>query len=67
MDVLVNGTAQDVPEGLTVAQLLARLQVVPERVVVEVNLSILKRAQHEQALQPGDQVEIVQLIGGGAR
>ena len=66
MDVLVNGEKRDVPPDITVAQLLDTLKVIPERVVVEVNLTILKRAQHAQTiLKEGDQVEIVQFVGGG--
>ena len=66
MELFVNGKKQELPEGLTVTALLTQLKVVPERVVVEVNLDILKRAQFPQVtLQPGDQVEIVQMIGGG--
>ncbi|MBI4342112.1 MAG: sulfur carrier protein ThiS [Candidatus Omnitrophica bacterium] len=66
MTIQVNGQAREVPEGLTVSQLLETLQVAPERVVVELNLTILKRAQHPgTALQAGDQVELVQFVGGG--
>ena len=68
MDVTVNGERRALAEGTTVSQLLQQLQVAPERVVVEVNLTILKRAQHAMtALHPGDQVEIVQFVGGGSR
>lgn len=64
--VTVNGQARDVPSGMTVAQLLEHLKITPERVVVELNLTILKRAQHAAtALKTGDQVEIVQFVGGG--
>ncbi len=67
MDVTVNGKPRTLAGDMTVGQLLESLQVVPERVVVEVNLNILKRAQHPQTmLHEGDHVEIVQLIGGGA-
>lgn len=66
MDVTVNGETRQLAEGTTVAQLLESLGIAPERVVVEVNLTILKRAQHAAAaLQAGDQVEIVQFVGGG--
>ena len=68
MRIQVNGAPRELPEDLTVSRLLETLQVVPERVVVEVNLTILKRAQHaETSLREGDQVEIVQFVGGGAR
>ena len=66
MELTVNGDTRTLSEGMTVAQLLQQLAVTPERVAVEVNLTVLKRAQHPTTLlQEGDQVEIVQLIGGG--
>jgi len=68
MRILVNGESRTVSEGASVSQLLETLQVPPARVVVEVNLTILKRAQHPQTLlNEGDQVEIVQFVGGGSR
>lgn len=64
---MVNGVKQTVPEGTTVTQLLDTLKILPERVVVEVNLTILKRAEHTNtALKEGDQVEIVHFVGGGS-
>jgi len=43
------------------------LKILPERVVVEVNLKILKRAEHASTmLKDGDQVEIVHFVGGGS-
>ena len=67
MELVINGERRTVPEGLTALSVLERLSVHPERVVVEVNLTILKRAQLETTkLKDGDQVEIVRLVGGGA-
>ena len=67
MELTVNGEKRQLQAGLTAAGLLETLQIVPERVVVEVNLTILKRAQLPEAvLKEGDQVEIVQFVGGGA-
>ena len=66
MEVVVNGDTRDLPEGTTVSGLLELLTVAPERVVVELNLTILKRAQGPSTmLKRGDQVEIVQFVGGG--
>ena len=66
MTIQVNGQAREIPEDLTVSHLLETLKVAPERVVVELNLTILKRAQHPRTvLQEGDQVELVQFVGGG--
>jgi thiamine biosynthesis protein ThiS len=67
MELTVNGEKRAVPEGTTVSKLLELLQVMPERVVVEVNLTILKRAELSGTIvQEGDQVEIVRFVGGGA-
>ena len=66
MELVINGEYKQVGDSLTVEQLLRQLGVEPERVVVEVNLTILKRAQHPQTvLKDGDQVEIVNFVGGG--
>lgn len=67
MELRVNGKAMQVTEGTTAAQLLQQLQIEPERVVVEVNVNILKRAQLVgTVLCAGDQVEIVHFVGGGS-
>jgi sulfur carrier protein len=62
----VNGEAREVPDGTTVSQLLASLEVTAGRVAVEVNTDVVRRAQHEQhRLADGDRVEIVTFVGGG--
>ena len=67
MELIINGEARRVADGLTAAQLLETLSVKPEDVVVELNLAIVKRAQLPQALlKDGDRVEIVRLVGGGS-
>ena len=67
MDVTVNGEPRQAAEGVTVAQLLELLNTPSERVVVELNLTIVKRAAHATTiLKAGDQVEIVRFVGGGS-
>lgn len=67
MELVINGEPRSISDGTTVAMLLEQLKVQPERVVVEVNLNVLKRAQHATAvLRDGDQVEIVHFVGGGS-
>ncbi len=67
MQVKVNGEARELSDGTTVAQLMDALKVVPERVVVELNMTILKRHEHgTRALKAGDTVEVVAFIGGGS-
>ena len=66
MEVTVNGEKQNLPEATTAAQLLEQLQIIPERVVVELNMMMLKRSQLPSTLlKTGDCVEIVHFVGGG--
>ncbi len=66
MDIVVNGAQKQVPENITALQLLELLKVPPERVVVELNMTILKRAQLAGTLlKLNDKVEIVHFVGGG--
>jgi len=51
----------------TVSALLERLDIDPRRVAVERNFIVVKRdAYGATALEPGDQIEIVNFVGGGA-
>jgi thiamine biosynthesis protein ThiS len=62
----INGEPRDVPEGLSVAALLAHLEMNTGRVAVERNLDVLPRALWNDTLVvDGDSYEIVQLVGGG--
>ena len=66
MQATVNGERTELPEGLSVAALLRHLGVRPERVAVERNGAVVKRARHaEEILAPGDVLEIVTFVGGG--
>jgi sulfur carrier protein len=66
MDIHINGEPQHVPQGVTVAWLIAHLQLQPKFVAVERNRELVPRAQHAQCtLRAGDQIEIVTLVGGG--
>lgn len=66
MHIQLNGEALDLPDGLSVADLLARLDLAGKRVAVELNLDIVPRSQHAVTrLGDGDRVEVVHAIGGG--
>ena len=65
MRLEVNGKEYST-ERDTVMQLLKELDIVPERVAVEVNLKVIKRSDFENyLLKDGDSVEIVYFVGGG--
>jgi sulfur carrier protein len=66
MRATVNGEPVDLPEGLSLSALLERLQIARDRVAVERNGLVVKRARHaEELLQDGDVLEIVTFVGGG--
>jgi sulfur carrier protein len=62
----VNGSAQEVPDGITVSKLLEILGARSEEVAVEVNAEVVRRAKHGAAtLKADDRVEVVTFVGGG--
>jgi sulfur carrier protein len=66
MRIMLNGQSHDVQEGLSLAGLLAALDLAGKRVAVERNGEIAPRSRHADIqLQADDRIEIVQAIGGG--
>jgi len=66
MQILVNGSPQELDTEATVAQLLEKLQLAPIRVAVELNEELVPRREFAATdLHPGDRLEIVTLVGGG--
>lgn len=66
MKLTVNGDARDIPDGATVAALIAHLGLPERKVAVERNLEIVPKSRYgETALSDGDRIEIVHFIGGG--
>lgn len=66
MTVTINGETREIPEGLTVAELLGHLGIAADRVAIERNRDILPRAQWKgTTVQPSDSYEIVHFVGGG--
>jgi thiamine biosynthesis protein ThiS len=63
---VVNGEAREVPEKITLGGLITHLALAPERLAVEVNREVVRRAHWvETTLAEGDRVEIVHFVGGG--
>jgi sulfur carrier protein len=66
MNIVLNGETRLFEAPLTVAELLARLDLTGARVAVEVNREIVPRSRHgERVLSDHDRVEVVRAIGGG--
>ena len=66
MQITLNGQPHACAPATTIAQLLESAGYGSRRVAVELNHEIVPRSQHAiRTLADGDQVEIVQAIGGG--
>lgn len=67
MTITLNGDPYDT-DAATIAALLERLDVDPRRVAVERNFVVVKReAYGATPVETGDQIEIVNFVGGGQR
>ncbi len=66
MKIVLNGEERDIPGGLTVKGLLEHLGIAPERVALEINEEIVRKAAYSAIpVKEGDRVEVVQFMGGG--
>jgi sulfur carrier protein len=65
MRLMVNGEPMELPAGATLKDLFDRLGLRREMLVTEVNRQIIDRSNDTFALSEGDQVELIQFVGGG--
>lgn len=68
LTIMLNGDRYELAAPTTVADLLVRLEIDPRRVAVEHNLTVIKRtAFADTIVHDGDEVEIVNFVGGGSQ
>ena len=66
MELEVNGEMTQLAEGASLHDLVIKLDIVGQRIAIEVNQEIVPRSQHAlHQLNAGDKVEVVHAIGGG--
>ena len=66
MQLTINGETRELADGTKLSSLLENLEINRQQVAVEVNAMLVPRESHDQhELKPGDEVEIVTLVGGG--
>lgn len=66
MKIVLNGDPFETTGPLTVSRLLAQLEIDARRVAVEHNLFVVKRALYDSTMiGDGDQIEVVNFVGGG--
>jgi sulfur carrier protein len=68
MRLYLNGEELEVPEGITISELIKSLNIQVREVgfAVAVNEEVVPKSKYEShKLSEGDRVEIVHLVGGG--
>jgi sulfur carrier protein len=66
MQICVNGHPQDVPDLISVADLLVNMSIEKKRIAIELNQEIIPRGKHsETLLKEGDEIEVIHAIAGG--
>lgn len=66
MTIQLNGEAFETSGPLSVTRLLAQLDIDPRRVAVEHNRLVVKKAAYDSTVVAGgDEVEVVNFVGGG--
>jgi len=64
--LVINGESRSIPMVSNVLELIQHLGILENRIAVELNKNIIHRGDWEKTLVGnGDQVEIVQFVGGG--
>ncbi len=67
MNIIINGDKyENLPKGMSLANLLVHLNVPEGKIAVERNLEIVSKSAYATTLLcEGDELEIIHFIGGG--
>lgn len=64
--MIINGKKYEFTENLTISEILKKLNVNKERVVVEVNLNIIHKEEYDSFIvKENDSLEVLSFVGGG--
>jgi len=67
LHIQVNGEHQELPDGLSLEDLVQKLSLPATRIAIELNKNVARRGEWATTmLADGDRVEIVHFVGGGA-
>jgi thiamine biosynthesis protein ThiS len=68
LQVEINGERRMIEEQMTLRELIESLALAPERLAIELNHTVVRRADWPHTpLKDGDRIEIVHFVGGGGR
>ena len=64
--MIINGKKYEFTENSTISEILKKLNVNKERVVVEVNLKIIHKEEYDSFIvKENDSLEVLSFVGGG--
>ena len=64
--IKLNGKDKEINDRVSISRFLEELKINPEGVVVELNLQVLNKVKYGATnLKAGDNVEIINFVGGG--
>ena len=66
MKISVNGEIKELPEGISVSEMIECLSLPSRRMAIEVNKQVIRKQDWAALkIKDGDHVEIVHFVGGG--
>ena len=66
VNIRINGEPREVTGGINLEQLLDQLELPVQRIAVELNRKVIRRAEWTNTvIEEGDRLEIVHFVGGG--
>jgi len=66
MNIVVNGKNEEIPGQTTLLDFLSSKNIHPDRVVVELNKTIIeKQILGDTLIEENDRIEILRFVGGG--
>ncbi len=66
MQVFLNGQSKEIPDGLNLEELLDHFDLPTQRVAVELNKAVVRRADWAAvAVADLDMIEVIHFVGGG--
>ena len=63
--MIINGQKKNYPQGITITELIERLNLSDKNIVVEVDGVIIYRDNYTKKLNDNSKVEIVSFVEGG--
>lgn len=64
--MIINGEEMNLEDGISIVEMLDKLGIDPQKVVVEVDLEIINKTEFSiKKLSSDSKVEIIRFVGGG--